>query len=434
MWPSEGSVCNEVCTLASQNNLEWIATDEGVLAMSQSGRFFKRDGVGTVLEPERLYVPYDCKGVKIFFRDHDLSDLIGFVYSKNYFEAAASDFISHLSRIAQSSWSKGINPVVSVILDGENAWETYRDEGRPFLRTLYGMLEAAPWIECLTASEICASPDIKPAKLENLSPGSWINHNFNIWIGHPEDNLGWDYLSEARNRLIEWECKADLTKDAIAAKRAAAWKEIYVAEGSDWYWWYGDDHSSAHDREFDDLFRRHLKNVYELIGEGPPITLDRPIKGVAGRAPAFEQWEPTGPIDATIDGRITSYFEWLGAGGYQPPSGSAMHAARQLINRLLFGYDQQGYLNLMIEWHHESMPAPDVALEVIVSIVDGESVIVPIVSGQQSTTRFDAATDKVTEIHLSAPAKEFNVAIRIGGKIVMRVPEIGTLTSSESMW
>jgi len=271
MWPSEGSVCAEVCQLAAKNGLDWIATDEEVLAMSQEARFFKRDSLGTVLEPERLYLPYESDGVKIFFRDHELSDLIGFVYPKNNAGAAASDFISHLSRIAQLVWEKGVDPVVSVILDGENAWEHYRDEGRPFLRTLYGMLETAPWIESLTASEICARPEIESVKLKSLSPGSWINHNFNIWIGHAEDNLGWDCLSDARRRLVEWERKTDFTDETVARNREAAWKEIYVAEGSDWFWWYGDDHSSDHDKEFDQLFRNHLKNVYTLIGEEWPV-------------------------------------------------------------------------------------------------------------------------------------------------------------------
>jgi len=434
MWPSEGSVCPEVCTIAARNELQWIATDEEVLAMSQSERFFKRDGLGTIEEPERLYLPYEFGDVKIFFRDHELSDLIGFVYSKNYFEAAATDFISHLSRIAQTAWNKGIEPVVSVILDGENAWETYRDEGRPFLRTLYGMLEAAPWIDCLTASEICARLEIKPAKLETLHPGSWISHNFNIWIGHPEDNLGWDYLSEARQRLIEWEKTADLSDEKIAQTRAAAWKEIYVAEGSDWFWWYGDDHSSAHDREFDDLFRRHLKTVYQLIGEEPPLALDNPIKGIAGTPPAFEQWEPTGPVEATIDGKITSYFEWLGAGGYQPPSGSSMHASRLLIKKILFGHDHQGYLNLMIEWHQNWMPSTDVQMEVLVHVSNGETVVVPVTAGHQTGNGFEAATDRVTEIHLLTTTKEFNIAIRLAGKIVMRVPELGTLSTSETVW
>ena len=434
MWPSEGSVCTEVCQLAATNGLEWIATDEEVLAMSQGARFFKRDGLGTVLEPERLYIPYEFQGVKIFFRDHELSDLIGFVYSRNNPAAAASDFISHLSRIAQAAWQEGVNPVVSVILDGENAWEYYRDEGRPFLRTLYGMFETAPWIECLTASEICARSDIKTAKLQTLCPGSWINHNFNIWIGHPEDNLGWDCLSEARRRLIEWETSVDLTDDAVARNREAAWKEIYVAEGSDWFWWYGDDHSSAHDREFDQLFRRHLKNVYSLIGEAWPSTLDRPIKGIAGTPPAFEQWRPSGPVEAVIDGRITSYFEWLGAGGYQPPSGSAMHASKLLVKRVLYGSDRDGNLNLLIEWHKDSVPAADSSTSIVISISGKETIVIPVALGRQENDVFVSVTERVTEIGLRLKVSEFNVVLRVDDKVVLRFPEMGSFDASDVVW
>ena len=159
--------------------------------------------------------------------------------------------------------------LVPVILDGENCWEYYPDGGVSFLRSLYqGMRPATPGSgPSRSASSSEQHPPVDT--LHHLFAGSWISHNFAIWIGHPEDNQAWDALHAARSFLVEEERSGSHE----AATLAKAWDEIYIAQGSDWFWWYGDDHSSALDGLFDHLFRKHLRNVYALLGFDPPGSL-----------------------------------------------------------------------------------------------------------------------------------------------------------------
>src|SRR5262249_55870480 len=149
--------------------------------------------------------------------------------------------------------------VVPVILDGENAWEFFPRSGREFLRTLYSLIDSAEEIDCVTMSEaIAGAQRIEP--LADLVPGSWINSNFNVWIGASEDNKAWDLLAAARRAYDEH--SASVAPD----KRNLAFEELLIAEGSDWNWWYGPEHSTANDRDFDELYRKHLSNVYVALG------------------------------------------------------------------------------------------------------------------------------------------------------------------------
>ncbi|MGA2193462.1 MAG: glycoside hydrolase family 57 protein, partial [Nitrospirota bacterium] len=275
MWPSEGSVSEEIIPIVADEGIGWIATDEEILAKSLD-IVLDRDFSGVSKKPEVLYRPYralkDGCGVNIFFRDHTLSDLIGFVYSKWDPKNAVDDFMGRLRRIRKDLSQKRSDGVVTIILDGENAWEHYRNDGRDFLCRLYERLSQDDEFVSVTMSrylEKFPKPDVLP----KLWPGSWIGHNFNIWIGHEEDNAAWDAVSKARQDVLEFEQEPDIDRE----KLKLAWEEIYIAEGSDWCWWYGDDHSSENDREFDELFRKHLVNVYALLGKTPPDSLFIPI-------------------------------------------------------------------------------------------------------------------------------------------------------------
>jgi hypothetical protein len=197
--------------------------------------------------------------------------------------------------------------MIAVILDGENAWEHYEGGGRPFLRALYAQLEHHPALRTVTMTEACA-----PATqtLPTIFPGSWINSDFYIWIGHDDDRRAWDQLSDARREYV---AATSASPDA----RQRAYEAILIAEGSDWYWWYGDDHSSPQDAIFDELFRRHLRNVYRALER--PIPEDLFVTNIT-TAPASDVIvAPDGPIHPVIDGRMTSYFEWLGAGSVEIP-------------------------------------------------------------------------------------------------------------------
>jgi alpha-amylase/alpha-mannosidase (GH57 family) len=345
LWPSEGSVSDEVLRLAAAEGFEWTATDEGVLGRSlQIG--FHRQHDGTIWGGHELYRPHrfeagDAK-ISIFFRDHELSDLIGFVYSRMEPQAAAAD-LHH--RITCAARSTGDRPaVISIILDGENAWEFFPGNGRDFLKNFYGMLANDPNLQAVTASE--ALKVTEQGTLKHVVPGSWINANFDVWIGASEDNRAWDLLNDARDFYSRNVDNPGLSPDAIYL----ALEELRIAEGSDWNWWYGPEHSTSNDEQFDILYRTHLSNIYRLLGGSPPDDLAEPIKRVAARD---ELVKPTGMIEPEIDGMVTTYFEWLGAGLYAPDTrAGSMHGAAQYFEALYYGYSREAlYLRLDLGKH-----------------------------------------------------------------------------------
>ena len=340
LWPSEGSVSDEVLRLAAEEGFIWAATDEGVLARTKQMGFNRR-GDGTLQGGEELYRPQAFstggKPISLFFRDHQLSDLIGFVYSRMEPQAAAADLHQ---RIRAAGRSTGQRPaVVSVILDGENAWEYYPGNGRQFLKAFYGRIAADPELRAVTASE--ALKVTEQGALSHIVPGSWINANFDIWIGAEEDNRAWDLLGEAHDFYVQHAEDPEVTPE----NRRLAQQELWVAEGSDWCWWYGPEHSTANDEEFDLLFRKHLSNIYRLLGGSPTDELAVPIKRPLLHARTVA---PSAQIHPQIDGRVTTYFEWMGAGLCQPDyrSGS-MHGVAQIVEALYYGYsDKAVYLRL----------------------------------------------------------------------------------------
>ena len=334
MWPSEGSVSPEVCPLAAEAGIRWIATDEGILSRSL-GRKLERDGQGYAKSPEILYQPYRIavgdKELAVVFRDHYLSDLIGFRYQHVPAADAADDLMARLEQIGARSG--GEDAFVSIILDGENAWEHYRDSGMEFLDRLYGRLASAPNVHPVGVSEYLEAHPPKRT-LPRLFSGSWINSDFAVWIGHAEDRLGWERVGETREFLVR-KSRAGAPDGALRQ----AWEELYIAEGSDWFWWYGDDRNSDHDAEFDRLFRQHLKNAYVLLGEEAPPALDEPISRGTGRV-AYTR--PTGFMAPELDGRASSFFEWLSAGVYRREldRGVMDKQTGDRIRRVHFGFSE----------------------------------------------------------------------------------------------
>jgi hypothetical protein len=324
MWPSEGSVSDEAVAMIADAGFHWIATDEDILARSLNVPIANR--------PDLLYRPYRVGegGPVALFRDHAMSDRIGFTYQSWDPVAAANDFVGHVREAGRrfSAAAGGEVGTVSVILDGENAWEYYDGGGRPFLRALYRALSEADDIETVTMSQAAAGP---AAVLPSIFPGSWINGDFYIWIGHRDDHRAWDQLSEARGVFDQ---RADLVP---AEARDRALEELLIAQGSDWFWWYGDDHSSDHDADFDDLFRRHLRNAYAALGAAVPEALFA-TNISTGAGP--DRLEPSGSLAITLDGRETSFLEWEGsvAPALSRPAGS-MHevSASPLISEVRVG-------------------------------------------------------------------------------------------------
>lgn len=357
LWPSEGSVSAEILPVVAAEGIEWLATDEEILSQTLK-RPIRRDSAGNCHDGF-LYTPYSidagAKKLSILFRDHVLSDLIGFDYARMDPDAAADDFISRLAHI-YNLFEHPEEHVVPIILDGENAWENYRNDGWDFLTALYTRLSGHPRFSCVTISEFLAKTHHRE-NLKWLYPGSWINHNFKIWIGHTEDNTAWDYISDARNALALFAGDTAESADKKKEVLEKAWDEIYAAEGSDWFWWYGEEHSSMSDEQFDTLFRRHLKKVYALAGKEPPLALDIPITTEErGFRPLVL---PTSYINPVIDGEISNYFEWLAAGRLQRAYyGTAMHKdvpVGGLTDGISYGFSKEA-LFFRFDYHRSLIP------------------------------------------------------------------------------
>ena len=340
LWPSEGSVSDAMVPLAARAGFSWMATDELILVRSL-GVGLTRDGYGHLEQPEVLYRPYVVRAggaeMTCLFRDHILSDLIGFTYASWDAEAAARDFVGRLAEGGKrfAARTGGGEAVIPIILDGENAWEHFEGQGRPFLRALYAALDRHPDLRTVTMSEAAQAP---PAPLTGIFPGSWINADFYIWIGHADDHRAWSQLADARQALDA--PGASASAEAVARAR----EELYIAEGSDWFWWYGDDHSSEHDLEFDDLFRRHLRNVYQSLDK--PIPEELFVTNITTQPPQTVAYPPVGMLRPTLDGEVTSYFEWVGAGELEVgTTAGSMHqvapSRRREVSAIHFGFDPE---------------------------------------------------------------------------------------------
>jgi alpha-amylase/alpha-mannosidase (GH57 family) len=346
LWPSEGSVSDQALKIAMEEGFQWFGTDEGVLGRTLNVGFF-RDTGGLPANAERLYKPWRVQiggtgtGITGLFRDHHLSDLIGFVYSRMDQKSAAQDLHMRLRHIGERVQSD--QPLtICLFLDGENAWEYYPGNGREFLRTFYRRIQDDQDFRALTASEAIALTKNVPTT-SGIFPASWINANFDVWIGHSEDVAAWELLWDARetySRAADAKAKG-LTEAPNDTGMQKAFESLLAAEGSDWCWWFGPEHSTANDAEFDALFRKHLTGVYLALGQAAPEELAKPVKRLPEHA---VQVAPTGFLKTTIDGRDTSYFEWLGAGLYSPERrGGAMHGRVFHLRELRYGFEEDRF-------------------------------------------------------------------------------------------
>ena len=313
-WPAEGAVDPKSVALLKSLGVNFIATDEAILYKSLNAN--SRD---------LIYVPYNYHDILIGFRDHKLSDLIGFEYRYKEANEAAENFMSELDSIQNIN----DNATVFVILDGENAWEFYKHNGFDFFASLYGALEKASWCKTLTMDEVKSLPS---RELINLAPGSWINGSFDTWVGEYEKTRAWELLFLAKQDYEHH--KASLSDD-IKAKIALHFLE---AECSDWFWWYGSDHYTDFSLEFDAIFRRHLINIYNLIGIAVPNDLFIPI---GNKQSSTQFWiKPQSKITPKIDGKRDSFFEWMGCGVIDESRFfSTMQTNTQPVKKIHYGQD-----------------------------------------------------------------------------------------------
>lgn len=335
LWPSEGAVSEAILPAVAQAGFTWLASDEQILWNSvRRGR-----------SPEALYQPYLVGGgdrpLAMLFRDQPLSDAIGFVYAGQPPAQAAADLLQRL-RTIRDQYRGGRPPIVTIILDGENAWESYPEDGGPFLRSLYEGLSREPGVRCVTVSEYLAAHP-PTGSLATLAAGSWIRGDFTTWIGHDSQNRAWDALARARAAGGHTGPRAVVRPppaDATATAGASSGEPLRRAQGSDWFWWFGPEHTSPDDDEFDRLFRQYLAQVYTTAGAVVPPSLARPI----GRKQAVGVVQPSGWSTPTMDGRITDYFEWLSAGRFEcAPGRGAMGPGQEWLRRVWWCCDRTSW-------------------------------------------------------------------------------------------
>jgi len=333
MWPPEGSVSPEALAVYADAGIEWLATDEGNLWRSLAA-----SGVGAPARGD-LYRAWRTAGVDVLFRDREMSDRIGFAYALGDARPAVEDLLGRARHAASQSTAPAGAAVVPIFLDGENAWAAYPGQGEPFLRELFSSLSRDAGLRPTTIAEALAASPAR-ATLGTIHSGSWIDSDFHIWIGDPVKNRAWALLADVRRRVVE--AKASGRVDAAAM--AEAEEHLLAAEGSDWFWWFGEPFSSAEDAIFDRLFRAHLIGALQAIGAPEDPALSAPVDPERRLPPSLEALSTHAPF-ALIrprieegEGRPTAFYAWHGAGRYEPPRGAAM-AESALVERIRFGFD-----------------------------------------------------------------------------------------------
>ncbi|MCM8819067.1 MAG: glycoside hydrolase family 57 protein, partial [Candidatus Omnitrophica bacterium] len=317
IWPSEGGLSNEILDLFSEYNIKWTATDEYLLFETLSK---------SPIEKQHYYIWEYKNGVSIFFRDHYISDLIGFTFQKMEEKKAAIHLFEYIHQLSKNRE----NQILTIILDGENPWDFYLNNGTYFLTTLYQLLDNSKTIKTTTFSE-ALNENISKFKLEKILPGSWIGLNFDNWIGKQSTNKAWEILKNARKTAEEK--IGTLSED----KKKELMNYIMLAESSDWFWWYSLSVEKDIKEKFDILFRNNIKKIYEIVDLQPPEYLAFPVE-------QYIQKEIIPYITPIIDGKITHFYEWYNAIEIDVSSlWITFSPVNFLFKKIFYGYDEDNF-------------------------------------------------------------------------------------------
>ncbi len=271
-WPSEGSISGETVELMSQMGLKWLASGESVLRNSQ------QQSGSTVDKCIHTAYQYHDTETACFFRDDGLSDLIGFKYADWHADDAVANLIHHLEQIAHNCTDKP-GAIVSIILDGENAWEYYPANGYYFLDALYEQLAKHPGLKMTTYSEYLAGHEQR-APLSQIVAGSWVYGTFSTWIGEKDKNRAWDMLVEAKKVFDRVVHEGNLSAEELRQLEL----QLATCESSDWFWWFGENNAADSVALFDEQYRLHLSNLYQMMRIEPPEYLSRAFSFGCGDA------------------------------------------------------------------------------------------------------------------------------------------------------
>ncbi|WP_111641793.1 glycoside hydrolase family 57 protein [Marinimicrobium alkaliphilum] len=292
-WASEGALSNATLALLDDYDFEWTATGDSVL--HNSLRHPDNGALKETLDSYHWHYRFGGQAVRCFFRDDGLSDLIGFKYADWHADDAVGDLIHHMENIAKAQDSG--DTIISIIMDGENAWEYYPENGWYFLDGLYQQLTDHPHLELTTYRDLIDREEGPDAvHLKNLVAGSWVYGTFSTWIGDNDKNLGWDLLCAAKSAYDQ---RIDQLDEET---RRAATEQLGVCEGSDWFWWFGDYNPADSVSDFERLYRLHLSNLYRLLDlPVPPALLE--VMSVGSGAPEHGGVMRHGHAEAEEGGR-----------------------------------------------------------------------------------------------------------------------------------
>ncbi len=355
MWPPEHAVSASTLEIFKEFGIEWTLSDEGILTNSIDFDFV-RDFKGYLEDPYFLMKTYKYKtknsNIKMIFRDSVIPNLISFEYANHDPKAAATDLYDRIKVIQNKLQnSPDNNHLLTIAMDGENCWENYSNDGNSFLQAVYSMIEEDETLETVLISDYLEN-EKHPKDLKKISSGSWINRNFQLWISEPVKNMAWGYLNKVKEDLEIFAKKYPQNENLGAAQN-----ELMIAQGSDWFWWYGEPNDSGQDHIFDYIFREHLKNVYRYIGQTPPRYLEAPLISIISKAAS----SPKKAISPKIDGIETQDDEeWENAGCINMPITPAMQDG-SLFDRVCYGADENNfylrfYLNDYIQQGYSTNP------------------------------------------------------------------------------
>ena len=335
IWPSEHCVSPKTVKMLSSVGAKWTIADECVLS-DTIGYEFIRDFKGHLEDPYHLVKTYKYEkgdtNIQIVFRDGMLPDLIGVKYCNHNPITAAGDLYDRIKGIQSKLLSSpDANHLLTIAMDGENCWENYIEDGISFLKTIYSMIEEDESLETVLISDYLEK-DKTYKKITKISSGSWVNRNFNLWINEPLKNLAWTYLKSVREDLTDFAQKNPNNPHIEYAQ-----KELFICEGSDWFWWYGEPNDSGRDNIFDYIFREHLKNVYLYLGLEVPDYLDEPLTAIYAKPSRY----PQGGFTPALDGNKED-DSWLNAGCIDIPDGPILKNSK-LFDKICYGYDDENF-------------------------------------------------------------------------------------------
>ncbi|WP_175420122.1 glucodextranase DOMON-like domain-containing protein [Marinitoga sp. 1154] len=387
MWPSEQAVSTPLVPMFADDGIKWIITDKQIL---------QKAGINTG-DPKQLYKPYkvtvDGKSVIVFFRDTDLSDRIGFKYSNMSKENAIKDFLSALHKIQKMNDVGDM--VVTIALDGENAWEHYPNNGNDFRKLFYQALSNDPYIELVTPGEYIESYDIKD-ELTQLPKGSWVGGSLDTWYGEKEENEGWERLAQARKVLME-------NKDKLTEKEfKKALDILYAAEGSDWFWWYGSDQDAGSNEVlFDMQFKKLLIQIYRKVGIS-----EEKIPGylfIANKKPSTASKGNIGKVEITLDG-IIDEKEMTKSAYYSDDDSGVMYKEGDLISGFYVGRDNANiYVAIELKKSIDDLAGKYYKLEIYTDTPNAKRL--------NTKTAYSKSGEKITDLGF-ALAKRFSFNIQ----------------------